>query len=99
MTGGGVGIGGIAGQNTSTGTIDGILLKGKIDAGNNSAVGGIAGANTGIYKIVSITMLLLVAIVLSEELLDRIMGISLTVSMMEVLREMNLSAGFVDKIK
>ena len=44
-------------------------------------------------------MLLLVAIVLSEELLDRIMGISLTVSMMEVLREMNLSAGFVDKIK
>ena len=47
----------------------------------------------------SITMLLLVAIVLLEELLDRIMGISLTVSMMEVLREMNLSAGFVDKIK
>lgn len=44
LTGGGVGIGGIAGQNTSTGTIDGILLKGKIDAGNNSAVGGIAGA-------------------------------------------------------
>ena len=29
LTGGGVGIGGIAGQNTSTGTIDGILLKGK----------------------------------------------------------------------
>ncbi len=47
LTGGGVGIGGIAGQNTSTGTIDGILLKGKIDAGNNSAVGGIAGANAG----------------------------------------------------
>ena len=44
-------------------------------------------------------MLLLVAIVLLEELLDRIMGISLTVLMMEVLREMNLSAGFVDKIK
>lgn len=50
LTGGGVGIGGIAGQNTSTGTIDGILLKGKIDAGNNSAVGGIAGANTGIIN-------------------------------------------------
>lgn len=50
LQGNGVGLGGVAGNNGSTGTITDVKVRGTVDAGNNSAVGGIAGANTGSIK-------------------------------------------------